>query len=146
MLWKRFSIRIKYWNEEFKIVNYFDSCFLLMMLSEPTDFRALGNFLAGRKKNLSIFNNSFENFSCPVKITWKEIHCPVLELWVSLKDILSLCAKEIQKLLYKHKIRRKRKKVWWNAPRLTVKLQGWQATHLPSHSSGLCVKWLLLMR
>lgn len=49
------------------------------MLSEPTDFRALGNFLAVMKKNLSILNNSVEIFSHPVKITWKGIHSPVLE-------------------------------------------------------------------
>lgn len=34
---------------EFKIVNYFYSFYLLVILSEPTDFRALKNFLAPRK-------------------------------------------------------------------------------------------------
>jgi len=33
-------------------VNDFYSFYLLVILSEPTDFRALGNFLAVRKKNL----------------------------------------------------------------------------------------------
>lgn len=60
-------------------MNYFDSFYLLVIVSEPTDFEAIGNFLAGRKKNPSIFNNSFEIFSHPVKITWEGIHRPVLE-------------------------------------------------------------------
>lgn len=34
---------------EFKIVNYFYSFYLLVILFEPTDFRALRNFLAVRK-------------------------------------------------------------------------------------------------
>lgn len=52
-------------------MNYFYSFYLLVTLFEPTDFRALGNFLAVRKKTISIFNNSVEIFSHPVKITWK---------------------------------------------------------------------------
>lgn len=64
-------------------MNHFYSFYLLVILFEPTDFRALRNFLAVRKKNLSIFNNSVEIFSHPVKITWRGIHSPVLESHLS---------------------------------------------------------------
>lgn len=53
-------------------MNYFYSFYLLVILFEPTDFRALGNFLALKKKNLSIFNNSVEIFSHPVKLLGEE--------------------------------------------------------------------------